>query len=272
MATPTDQTAGNTDRIFFTFTNQRHMAKPLGYILDEFNSPIDGSPCVAILTLKSTNRKTGNMPQVWILRSDVNPVEAIATGDDYSICGNCPHRKGENSYVHGVMRYVEHGTRSCYVNPGQAPNSVYKAYKAGKYVKDPMCLESRKAVKNRKIRFGAYGDPAIIRPIIVKTLIDACESHTGYTHQWREDFARDFVGLFMASCDGFNDYQEASTHGWQTFSVVPKGYKPNSIKLCPATVINSKATCSTCSLCNGAKTSVYVEAHGSGAKYITGIA
>lgn len=236
------------------------MTKTLGYVLDEFNSPIDGSPCVAILTLNCSNRKTGNMAQVWILRSDINPVEALNTGEDVSICGDCPHRKQAD------------GSRSCYVNVGQAPNSVYKAYKAGKYVKDPMCLESRKAVKGRSIRFGAYGDPAIIRPIIVDTLIKACKTHTGYTHQWRQSFADAFKGKFMASVDGANDYIDAMLSGWQTFSVVPKGYKPSNIKLCPATVTNSKATCLTCSLCNGAKTSVYVEAHGSGAKYVTALA
>ena len=32
----------------------------------EFESPLDQKPCVAILTLKSGNRKTGNMAQVWI--------------------------------------------------------------------------------------------------------------------------------------------------------------------------------------------------------------
>ena len=244
------------------------MAKPLGYILDEFFSPIDGSPCVAILTLNSSNNKTGNMPQLWILRSDVTPTEAIKTGDDYSICGNCPHRKGENHLVDGVLKFIDRGTRSCYVNVGQAPNSVYKAYKAGKYIKDPMCLESRKAVKGRSIRFGAYGDPGILRPIIVDTLIKACDSHTGYTHQWRQSFADAFKGKFMASVDSAIDYIEAGLEGWKVFCVVPKGYKPNNIKLCPATVTNSKATCLTCNLCNGAKTSIYVEAHGSGAKYV----
>ena len=248
------------------------MAKPLGYILDEFNSPIDGSPCVAILTLNSSNRKTGNMAQVWILRSDINPVEALNTGADYSICGNCPHRKGENQLIDGQLIFIDKGERSCYVNAGQAPNSIFKAYKAGKYVHDPMLLESRKAVKGRSIRFGAYGDPAIIRPVIVKTLIKACKSHTGYTHQWRQEFADQFVGLFMASCDGFNDYLEATSHGWKTFSVVPKGYQPSSIKLCPATVINSKAQCNTCKLCDGAKTDIYVEAHGSGKKYVLNVA
>ena len=233
------------------------MAKPLGYILDEFNSPIDGSPLVAILTMICKNRKTGPMPQVWILRSDINPVEALNTGEDVSICGNCPHRKQED------------GSRSCYVNVGQAPNSIFKAYKAGKYVKDPMCLMSRKAVKGKSIRFGAYGDPALIRPVIVKTLIKACKTHTGYTHQWREDFADQFVGLFMASCDGMNDYLEATAHGWKTFAVVPKGSSNYSGKQCPATIENSKAQCNTCKLCDGMKTDIYVVAHGGGAKYVT---
>ena len=248
------------------------MAKPLGYILDEFNSPIDGSPLVAILTMICKNRKTGPMPQVWILRRDISPTEAIATGEDYSICGNCPHRKGENSYVDGVLTYKDKGERSCYVNVGQAPNSIFKAYKAGKYVKDPMCLESRKAVKGKSIRFGAYGDPALIRPVIVKTLIKACKSHTGYTHQWREDFAQVFAGLFMASCDGFNDYLEATAHGWKTFAVVPKGSSNYSGKQCPATIEHSKAQCNTCKLCDGMKTDIYVVAHGGGAKYVTSIA
>ena len=248
------------------------MAKPLGYILDEFNSPIDGSPCVAILTLKTSNRKTGDMAQVWILRSDINPVEALETGADYSICGNCPHRKGANQLIDGVLKYIASDKRSCYVNVGQAPLSIYKAYKAGRYAHDPMCMESRKAVKGRKIRFGAYGDPAIIRPVIVNTLIKAASGHTGYTHQWRQPFAEAFKGLFMASVDGAIDYIDASLEGWKTFSVVPKGYKPNNIKLCPATVDNSKAQCTTCSLCDGAKTSIYVEAHGSGGKYVTSVA
>ena len=76
-------------------TQKQKTNKPTGFILSEFRSPIDGNLCTAILTLKSSNRKTGNMAQVWILRQDINPVDAIATGDDESICGNCSHRKND---------------------------------------------------------------------------------------------------------------------------------------------------------------------------------
>ena len=233
------------------------MPKPLGYIIDQGSSPLDGKPYVAILTTNSSNRKTGNMCQVWIIRSDINPVEAIQTGDDYSICGDCPHRKQAD------------GSRSCYVNVGQAPNSVYKAYQAGKYVSDLHCIDAVDVVKGRKIRWGAYGDPAIINPFVVMLLNKKADGHTGYTHQWRESFAQVFKGVFMASADGASDYIDSGLEGWKSFSVVPQGYKPASIKLCPATMPNSKASCLTCSLCDGAKTNVYVEAHGSGGKYVT---
>ena len=235
------------------------MAKPLGFIIDQGLSPIDSQPYVAILTLKTSNRKTGNMAQVWILRSDINPVEAIATGDDYSICGNCPHRKQSD------------GSRSCYVNVGQAPNSVYKAFKKGRYA-IATSDDLRAAVAGRKVRWGAYGDPAVLHKSVVDEINSYAVSHTGYTHQWRQDYAQQFKGLFQASCDGFTDYLEASQSGWATFSVVPKGYKPASVKQCPATVENSQAQCITCSLCDGAKTDIYVEAHGSGAKHVVNIA
>jgi len=87
-------------------------AKHKGFVIDKGLSPIDNKPYVAIATVNCSNRKTGNMVQVWIMRDDVNPVVAIATGDDVSICGTCPHRKNAK------------GERSCYVNVGQAPNIV----------------------------------------------------------------------------------------------------------------------------------------------------
>ena len=247
------------------------MAKPLGFIIDQGLSPIDSMPYVAILTLKTSNRKTGNMAQVWILRSDINPVEALSTGDDYSICGNCPHRKGANELIDGVLKYIVSDSRSCYVNVGQAPNSVYKAYKKGRYA-IATSDDLKRALSDRKIRWGAYGDPSVLHKNVVNEINSYALAHTGYTHQWRSDYAQQFKGIFQASCDGFTDYLEASQTGWATFSVVPKGYKPASIKQCPATVNNSQAQCITCSMCDGAKTDIYVEAHGSGAKHVVNIA
>ena len=243
------------------------MAKqPLGFVIDRGNSPIDGKPYVVVLTLKSSNRKTGDMAQVFILREDVNPVAAIATGDDVSICGNCPHRRKQ---VFNEKTKKFQWVRSCYVNPGQAPLSVWKTFKRGGYVSDWSDSMIAKYLKGRKIRWGAYGDPAIIDPNIVKLLNNFAKGHTGYTHQWKESWAQVFAGIFQASCDGFNDYLIATAHGWKTFLVAPKDEQlPAYAKQCPATVDNNQAQCITCSLCDGAKLDIVVHAHGTGAKYV----
>jgi hypothetical protein len=232
------------------------MSSSTGYIIDRGLSPIDGQPYVAILTLKSSNRKTGNMAQVYILCENINPVEAVQTGKDVTICGNCPHRKQQD------------GTRSCYVNVGQGPNSVWKAYKRGKY-KELNYLELSQTLKGKRIRWGAYGDPSVIDPGIVITLNKYAQGHTGYTHQWRNEFAQVFKGIFQASCDGFHDYLDATAHGWKTFTVINKNATIHYAKQCPATVENSVAQCATCKLCDGARIDVFVHAHGSGSKYVT---
>ena len=235
------------------------MKAPKGFTLCTFPSPLDGKECVAILTLESTNRKTGNMCQVWIMLRDVNPVQAIEDGDDYSICGNCIHRKNRITK-----------TRSCYVNVGQSPNSIWKAYHRDAYPDALNNIEAvQKMLKGRSIRWGAYGDPALIPFPIFETFNDMAKAHTGYTHQWRESFARIYKNYFQASCDGLNDYLEATAHGWHTFAVLPVGIKNNSFgKQCPATVEQSMAQCITCKLCDGGKQDVWVEAHGSGKKHV----
>ena len=238
------------------------MSKPKGYIIDRGLSPSDGQPYVVIMTDQSSNNKTGNMCQIWILRADIHPVEALQTGADYSICGNCPHRY---KLVDGKL------IRSCYVNVGQAPSAVWKSYKRGLYKELNAEVNLSVLLNNRKIRWGAYGDPAIINPDVVKSLNAFAAGHTGYTHQWREDFAQPFKGIFQASCDGMRDYLEASAHGWKTFAVVPKGKEAFSGKQCPATVDGSSAQCLTCALCDGAKQDVFVVAHGTGAKHFTGV-
>ena len=235
------------------------MANPKGYVIDKGFSPIDGKPYVAVMTLSSSNRKTGDMAQVWILRDDINPVEAVITGGDYSICGNCLHRRQAD------------GTRSCYVNVGQAPNSVWKTYKAGGYKLLWTYEELEQSLSSKRIRWGAYGDPSIIDPKIVRLLNSYAEGHTGYTHQWRQQFASAYRGIFQASVDSFQDYLDASSDGWKCFLVVDKNgssLAPKQAKQCPATVDGSQAQCKTCKLCDGAKSDIFVEAHGSGSKYV----
>jgi len=70
------------------------MTRPNSRVLWEGSSLIDGAPIVVIVSglLKSENAKTGNMLQTYILRADVSPTNAIRSGEDSSICGDCPAR------------------------------------------------------------------------------------------------------------------------------------------------------------------------------------
>src|SRR5213083_2227645 len=87
-------------------------------------SRFDDKPIVAIVTglrRQSKNVKTGPMAQLWILRADINPLEAINTRQDYSICGDCQLR---GSYPDGRGR-------ACYVAVKNAPLAVYRKYAKG---------------------------------------------------------------------------------------------------------------------------------------------
>ncbi len=237
------------------------MAKFKGYVLQHGTSPINGCPFVVIMTMDSGNTKTGNMCQVWILTENIHPVDAVNLGADDTVCGGCPHR---GIWDEELQKLVD---RSCYVNVGQAPAAVWKSYKRGIYGK--LSDLNPSDIEHRKIRWGAYGDPAMISPSLVALLNEHAAGHTGYTHQWTQPWAQWCKGVFQASCDSFAQYLDASAHGWKTFAVVAKGKQSFSGKLCPATADNSQAQCITCSLCDGAKTDIFVEAHGRGASYVT---
>ena len=230
-----------------------------GFVIDRGLSPIDGSPFVAVLTLRSINAKTGDMAQVFIIRPDMHPSEAIATGADRTICGDCPHRR---RWVTELGRWV----RSCYVDVPKSVAAVWRAFARGSY--PDWSPEHAHHLRGRRIRWGSYGDPAILHESVVRDLNALADGHTGYTHQWRYAWAQWARGLFQASCDSFADYLAASAAGWRTFAVVPQGAAATSGKLCPATAPDSQAQCLTCRLCDGAKTDIYVEAHGSGASFV----
>ena len=66
-----------------------------GFILYEGPSTFDGEPIVVIITgyeTPTSNRKTGDMLQSWIIKQGDYPSEAIKLGTDNSVCGTCPLR------------------------------------------------------------------------------------------------------------------------------------------------------------------------------------
>lgn len=201
----------------------------------------------------SDNRKTGDMIQIWILCKAEDPVEAIKTGLDRIICGNCRHRGHEVNGRFGVER-------TCYVNVGQAPPGIWRAWKAGNYPP----LRSLEGFTGRKVRFGAYGDPTWIPLPLALAIAGVSSGWTGYTHQWRKPSLQGWKSLLMASVDSIAELVIARSLGWSTFRVGSEASVGES--LCASEAIGTP--CSVCLLCAGARNgleSVHIPPHGKGA-------
>lgn len=212
-------------------------------------SRLDGEPIVVILTLHSSNEKTGDMAQTWILRQDVSPTQAVREGDDESVCGQCRHR--------------HHLGGACYVVPFQAPTRVYNSWVKGKYpVATPRHL---KRLKGRAIRFGAYGDPAAAPVEIWQRLAKVAGMTTGYTHQVDKLDSLDLLDHCMVSADTEAEAVFYQGMGARTFRVKrPDEPMLENEVYCPADA-KAEMQCIDCGLCSGAYgagKSVAINVHG----------
>lgn len=236
-----------------------------GVVLYEGASMLDGKPIVVIANRiedASTNEKTGNMVQTWIMRSDIKPTEALKSGDDSSVCGDCKHRPANSG--------------ACYVRVFQAPLGVYKAFHRGRYARAGIDFDKAllpRLFAGKAFRMGSYGDPAAAPfPIWRLCTVNAAVVN-GYTHQWRDERFQAFRLLCMASADSPAEMAAAHAAGWRTFRVrsaeepIFKGLEA----VCPASKeAGFKTDCATCKSCGGnsakAKVSMVIMAHGAMAK------
>ena len=217
-----------------------------GFIYYRGPSQINGDPIIGICTLESDNPKTGNMAQAWILHDTIHPVEAVQSGKDKAICGDCTAKD------------------VCYVTVGFAPAQVWK--KRNDYAdlrRAPRKM--RAAVAGKKIRLGAYGDPAAIPFENTSRLLAGADDWTGYSHQWRARYAQPYRELCMASVETIEDADVAQLMGWRTFRI--KGKRdPVAVgeMLCPSETHNRQ--CTNCLACDGAlkptAASVTISVHG----------
>ena len=201
----------------------------------------------------SDNRKTGDMIQIWILVRACDPVQAIKEGLDRLICGNCTHR-GDGTG----------GLRSCYVNAGQAPLGIWKAWKAGAY--SPLPFLS--LFSGRKVRFGAYGDPTWMPLSLALAIAGVSSGWTGYTHQWRKPSLQGWRSILMASVDTTAELLIARSMGWSTFRVTPDTDHHAFEELCASE--RNGTPCSICLGCPGSRNgiqSVFIPAHGTGKRH-----
>lgn len=250
-----------------------------GVVFYEGPSKIDGKPIVGIATFRSGNAKVGHLIQTWIIRSDIHPMDAINSGADSSVCGNCPLRgriadASERTVKGKFGGDTANKGRSCYVNVSQAPAAVYKTYKAGKY--PILSREHRRLFMGRGLRFGSYGDPVAVPLAAWKLLESLCtgKSHPGYTHQWRNPKFKAWAKKLMASTHTVEDNAEAVAMGWRTFRTVLNLKERTGLEIvCPGSKeAGFKATCETCGACNGrsdmsdVRRSVAIVAHGGDGK------
>lgn len=219
-----------------------------GLILWAGPSALDGAPIVVIATGirgASANSKTGAMVQTWIIRRDMHPSEAIKTGDDASICGDCIHRRRMMT----EEEQEEHGRqfdRSCYVRMDPVA-SVWRCYLDGGYAWASAADWER--LSTLSVRAGSYGDPAAV-PLWVWAQL---QPKTGYTHQWRRPEFADLRRHVMASCDWPADRSDAAAAGWRTFRVREEHepLMPGEF-LCPASEEGGvRMDCNRCGACNG---------------------
>lgn len=207
-------------------------------------SALNGAPILGVLTglvYESKNPKTGDMLQAWILLRDLSPREAIASGEDAAICGDCSLR-GDGVYGRG-----------CYVTYWQAPARIYSAIDRAPRI-PPSGLTT--SLRGRRVRLGAYGDPVAIPAGVWATLLRFTSGSIGYTQRWRT-CAPVYRTFLMASVLSTVDRDEARARGWRTYRVRgPQDPIGPEECICPASEeADHKLTCYDCLLCDGAKSS-----------------
>lgn len=254
--------------------------KITGVVFYRGPSMIDGSPIVGIATFGTANEKTGNLVQTWIIRSDVHPIDAINTGADSAICGNCPLRgriadASERTHKNGKFKgdTVNKG-RSCYVLVQNAPLAIYASFVKGQYPE--LAPEHRRKMIGKGLRYGSYGDPVAIPVEAWDKLAKHCtgKAQPGYTHQWGDKRFAGWSKRVMASTHSREENELAHSMGWRTFRTVKDiaDKSPDEI-VCPASSEGGfTATCETCGACNGrrdmkdGRKSLMIVAHGGDGK------
>ena len=220
--------------------------KILGYIAYKGPSIIDGKPIVVIVNKidGSKNAKTGAIVQSFIIRSDIDPVKALQTGADASVCGQCEHRP---------VLARKSGKPPCYVQVAKSVLSVYNAYRRGRYVRADAATIAA-ALAGKIVRIGTYGDP-FAAPVQMWTQITRYAlGRRGYTHQWDiPGFDVDaWAPLVMASADTIDQAAKANLLGMRVFRVSQGIDVQAGEAMCPASKeAGQRTTCAKCTLCAG---------------------
>lgn len=218
-------------------------------------SQLTGDPILVIASAQNGNRKIGKMVQLWIMLRDISPIEAVKTGLDAAVCGDCPFR-GDGTH------------RVCYVEYWRAVQNIWSARQRAIPMPSSV-FASRVKLQQIPLRVAAYGDPGAVPMHVWEPLLDVTPAWTSYTHQWR--WLPDvYKGFCMASVDSVEEQALAASRGWRTYRVRAEDEPMLATEVvCPASDDGGKRVkCSDCALCRGtsrAAKHVVIAAHGDGA-------
>jgi hypothetical protein len=198
------------------------------------SSQYTGNPIEAFITLKSSNTKTGNIPQITILPKNIKPTDALKTGQDADVCGNCPLRpKLFNPDLHD---------QPCYVNCGFAPNAIARSKSITDF--QPKSIFD-------VIRIGAYGDGASVEKKALLKMVSLAKKVLNYTHAWADKKFNFLKAFSMASVHSLEEKLKANKLGFRTFRTVK--YACSKLDqdeiVCPN--FTRSITCEACKLCVG---------------------
>lgn len=213
-------------------------------ISKEFTSVFDGKTQLSLVAqTKTDNRKTGNIPSMWLTVGSTCPAELYKCGQDHLVCGTCRRRSKKSG-----------GNGSCYTNGTElhmGANMLWKGLAEWKTmgIKN-MCRKIKVESGKNQIRMLRHGDSCAIPENIVNTISDEFLI-LGYTHGWR--FRPDLKSTHMASVESIEELGEAMDLGWRTFRAVKRGESyHNSEILCPNLTAGIK--CEHCLMCTGTAT------------------
>jgi len=220
---------------------------------------------------KSINAKTKDMAQVYILNRHMPPTEAVATGADIAVCGECFLRP----IISKQLQESGESYIPCYVDKARGPNPAWNSWHAGNVATmTPLeasaliaTLKACDCVKNHSrkncqdpgkplgIRLGAYGDPSSVPDTIWRDLLSVSTGKlTSYTHQW--ETMPQLADYTMASIDPITwpdvdkAIDKAHAMGFRTYRVLAIGETKRSDEiLCPEA--NGLTNCNQCGLCSG---------------------
>lgn len=225
-------------------------------------SVLDGSEIIGVLSGldgTSSNKKTGNVVQSWILSAEQDPIKAAATGKDAAVCGDCElrhHKKG-----------------ACYVVLLHGPQNIYHSAKSGNIPKlqDLTSQERQKLsrmLRKRPIRLGSYGDPAAVPAAAWDPILKYPPNHTGFTHQWQNAAAAWLKGRVMASVETRSAAAAAQAAGWKTSRTSITGKADRNETICLNKTV-AAFQCDECHLCDGKSRNIVGPVSGSYSRRFT---